>query len=397
MRLRTKVLAAVGVLAVIASFAWRPVAEPKLVKFPSHLDRTLHYAGTATVYVDAATGAVLATPAVQPLTVDRHLETVAGGGGHTVVIRETLTFYTGGRSIIEKNQYVIDRRTMRNIRSPRSWAIEPSNVVDRSGSYSINLPLGTSTARTYALWKSEVGATETLRADTTVPSRVNGVATIGLSATLPPTPVIDAQQASLVAQGLPGELTGAQVQSRLTAAGVDLAAATRTLASVLTPAELTQAAAVLAKPVPLRYVWSATGAMAVNPTTGALVKVPSDAITVSVQPDMSGVGQLGTMLAAHAQAPGVAALQQQLDRTVGAPAQPVYRLAFSETEASAASTAGTVRDQLTLVRIVREYVPWGLRGIAVVLLAFAVLTFVRRPRPEAAETVPAPAEWPRAA
>jgi len=397
MTLRTKLLAIVGAIVVIASFAWRPVAEPRLVKFPSHLDRTLHYAGTATVYVDAGTGAALPSPTAQPLTVDRHLQTVAGGGSGTVVVRETLTFFTGGRALTEQNQYVMDRRTMRNVRSPLSWAIVPSNVVDRSGSYSVNLPLGTDPARTYPLWKSEVGTTETLRAGAGAPAHVSGVATVGLSATLPPTPVIAAQQASLVAQGLPGALTGAQVQARLTAAGLDMAAATRTLASVLTPAQLTAVAAMLAKPVPLHYVWSATGVMAVNRPTGALVTVPSDTITVSVQPDMSGLVQLQPMLAAHAQAPGVAALQQQLDAIVAAPPQPVYRLAFSETAPSAAATAHTVSDQLTQLRIVRVYVPWGLLVLGVALLAAAAIAFIRRARPEVPETAATPVEWPRAA
>ncbi|HZQ83908.1 MAG TPA: porin PorA family protein [Acidimicrobiales bacterium] len=397
MTLRTKLLAVAGVIVVIASFAWRPIAEPRLVKFPSHLDRTLHYTGTAMVYVDAATGTVLASPAAQPLSVDRHLQTVPGGGARTVVIRETLTFFTGGRTLTEENQYVLDRRTMRNIRSPLSWAIVPSNVVDRSGSYSVNLPLGTDPARTYPLWKSEVGMTETLRADAAAPSRVSGVATVGLSATLPATPVIAAQQASLVAQGLPGALTGAQVQARVAAAGTDMAAATRTLASVLTPAQLTTVAALLAKPVPLHYVWSAAGVIAVNRPTGALVMVPSDTITVSVQPDMGGLGQLQPMLAAHAQAPGVAALQHQLAAIVGTPPQPVYRLAFSETAPSAAATAHTVSDQLTQLRIVRVYVPWGLLVLGAVLLAAAATTFIRRARPEVPETAPAPVEWPHAA
>jgi hypothetical protein len=138
--------------------------------------------------------------------------------------------------------------------------------------------------------------------------------------------------------------------------------------------------------------------MAVNGPTGAMVTVPADTITVSVQPDLSGLGRLGTVLAGHAQAPGVAALRQQLNGIMSAPPQAVYRLAFSETANSASSTAHTVSDQLGQLRIVREYIPWGLFGLGATLLVAAGLTLVRRPpRAEGEHAPPADVGWPHAA
>jgi hypothetical protein len=396
MKVRTKVLAVAGVVAVAAALLWRPVAEPRIVLFPSHLDRTLHYTGTVTVYVGPATGAALPTPTAEPLTVDRHLQTVAGGGAHTVVVHETLTFHAGTQVLTEENQYVMDRRTMKNVRSPLSWAIVPTNVVDRSGSYYVTLPMGASPSHAYDIWKSEVGTTEHLSADPSVARRVAGVATVGFSGVLPATKVIPAQQAQLVSQGLPGALSPAQAQARLTAAGINLGAASRALAAVLSSAELSQLTALLTTPVPVDYQWSVAGSAAVNHTTGVLVEIPSDTVTVSALPDLSGLARLVPVLAAHAQAPGIAALQRQLQAVVQAPPQPVYRLAFSETAASAASTAKAVRHQLFVLRIVRTDIPWGLGAVGAVLLAAAAATVLRarRPRPSAVAAPTGPAEYP---
>ncbi len=389
MKARTKVLAMAGVVAVAASVLWRPVAEPRIVAFPSHLDRTLHYTGTFTAYVDPSTGATLPTPTSQPLTVDRHLHTVAGGGPHTVVVRQTLTFHIGSQVQTELDQYVMDRRTMQNVRSPLAWAIVPSQVTDRSGTYNINLPMGANTRTTYRVWKDEAGAPLSSLPDPTVPSRVAHVATTGFKGTLAPNPVVPAWRAQLAAQGLPGQLSAAQAQAQLAAKGVDLASATRALAAALPPAELGEVTAALSVPVHLQYLWGVSLSAAVNPTTGALVEVPSETDTLFVQPSTGAITRLAPVLAAHAQAPGIAQLQRQLQAVVQAPPQPVYRLAFGETAASAASTAKTVRHQLFLLRTVRTSVPWGLGALGAVLLAATAVTALRPRRPRRS-TVPAP-------
>jgi len=389
----TRTLAVAGVIVVAAAVVWRPVAEPRLVKFPAHVDVTMHYAGTASTFVDASTSAALATPTVAPLTIDRHIQTMPGGGAHTAVLLETLTITSGGRVQVERNQYVIDRRSMQNVRSPLSWAIDASNVVDRSGTYYVTLPMGTDARKSYDIWKSEAGTSYPITDDPSAPTRVAGVSTVGLAGSLAPTRVIPQEEAALAARGLPVSLSPAQAQARLAAAGVDLGAATRTLAAALSPAELVQVTKALATPVALRYFWEVRGSAAINHTTGALVEIPSADEIVLVQPDLGALAGLGPMLASHASAPGVATLQRQLGAVLGASPQPVYEMTYQETAASAAATAGRVSDQLTQIRVVRTIVPWGLATLGVVLLVGAGVTS-RRPRRETPDALPLPAAAP---
>ena len=49
----------------------------------------------------------------------------------------------------QTNVYVMDRRTLQNVADDRAYAFDPSNVVDRSGAYRLNLPFDTSSDSTY--------------------------------------------------------------------------------------------------------------------------------------------------------------------------------------------------------------------------------------------------------
>jgi Porin PorA len=373
---------ALGAVLLLAGILWRPVAEPALVKFPSDLNVTTHYQGTATLSVDSRTGAPLARPARLPLTVDRHLQAVAGGGARTVVIRETITVGIAGRTQVQANQYVMDRRSMRNLKSPSSWAFAPAAMVDRSGSYYVNLPMGTKRTRSYRVWSNQAGAAYPLA----VPgggrtTTVGGLATIRLAGAQPATPVGQAEAAALRAQGLPASLTASQFAARLRAAGIDLEAVTGALAAVLSPAELQRVGQAMAAPVPLRYQWATSGQADVEPRTGAIVRLSSVAERLTVRPDTGGMAAIAPALAAHASSPSVARIAALLQAAGKAPAQPVYQLAYDETPASVASTAAIVRQRLSQMRFAQVYIPWSLIVVGLVLLVLAGAAAARGPQP----------------
>ena len=53
---------------------------------------------------------------------------------------------------------MIDRGSLENLADPQAYAYTESNVVDRSGAYSINLPFSTGDGP-YRFWKNETGTT----------------------------------------------------------------------------------------------------------------------------------------------------------------------------------------------------------------------------------------------
>lgn len=107
-----------------------------------------------------------------PLHIERHIRAIGEeSGASRVVVEETIT--QRASDIVDATQtnvYVMDRRSLENVADDRAYAFEPSNVVDRSGAYRLNLPFDTSSASTYDIYKNETGTTYEMSADTTTPT-----------------------------------------------------------------------------------------------------------------------------------------------------------------------------------------------------------------------------------
>ena len=137
----TLIVAILGVVLIVGSFVWTSVAVPKLVKYPSDVDETPVYTGTVTLYIDPATTAPIDPPKEFPLEVSRNIKTVESSSDLAVVKETASLKATGLFDSVQEQQYVMDRRSMRNVKDDRAWAFDSSNIVDRSPNYRINFPL----------------------------------------------------------------------------------------------------------------------------------------------------------------------------------------------------------------------------------------------------------------
>src|SRR5437879_2780336 len=72
-RLASVALGAGAVLVVLA-LVWKAVGVPALLKFPTNLDVTAHYAGSYSLFVDPKSATPLDTAVNLPLTVGRHVK-----------------------------------------------------------------------------------------------------------------------------------------------------------------------------------------------------------------------------------------------------------------------------------------------------------------------------------
>ena len=148
-------------------------AVPALVKYPTDLDVTPRYEGVFTLFVDPATAAPLATPRQVPLDIERHIRSLGDeSGASRVVVEETITQRAGDIfDTTQTNVYVMDRRTLQNVADDRAYAFDPSNVVDRSGAYRLNLPFDTSSGFDLRdLQERDRHDLRDARADTTTPT-----------------------------------------------------------------------------------------------------------------------------------------------------------------------------------------------------------------------------------
>jgi hypothetical protein len=339
---------------------------PQVVTFPADTHQRADYRGTFVTFVDATTGATLATPRTEKLAITRHIDSVAGRtGARTATVSERVVARIGDRSDDQTRTYTLDRRSMRNV----GTAAASAAPAPRGGSYYITLPLGfDETDASFSMYKPETGTTYRIFTAPAAPTdEVAGLRVTRLGGTLAATPVSAAYRDVLAGQGLPMELTPAQVAAQLAAAGVPVESI-GTLNAILTPDEQATLADTLAKPVPLQYFAYGSGSVAAEHNTGMLVQLRDIVDGISVKPDLSGLGPLVGILERHRDLAPVAGALDALNATATAPAAPVYELRYTQTPASVRATAADVRAQLRSLRLVAD-APYALAVAGAALVA----------------------------
>jgi hypothetical protein len=388
MRTSKIVLLVIGVLVLAVAAIWRPVVAPQLTKLPTSLDISYKFAGTFTGDVNQSTGARLAAPQHLPLSIDRQIKAVpAQSTSSELVVKDTSTLAIGPNKSRQVLQYVLDRSTAKNVTSPYAYALVPSNVVDRSGSYSLGPPPGVNTAETYPYWLDQIGKTTPITyANAT--KTIDGLGVQQWQTNLPATPMV----ASMVsAMHLPTSMPFAAFAAQLKAQGMDLAAGLRALSPSLTAAEKTSLAALTAKPIPLQYMYASQAKLLVEPATGMIVDVVNDVRSYSVRLNLGPLAAgLAPILAAHPANPIAALLAAGSKKLAAAPAQPLYTLTFHQTPASVTDVAGQAGHNANLLRIFEMWIPIGLGVIGLILVGLAFTGRWRREPPSTRPTQPGP-------
>lgn len=378
-----RILAGVGIGLAVTALLWWTLAVPALVKYPTDVNVSPRYEGTFTVFVDQATFAPLATPQQLPLTIERHIQAIGDQSGSSkVLVDETITQHAGSVvNTTQHNVYVMDRSTLQNVADPRAYAFDPSNVVDRSGTYRLNLPFDTNFGSTYQIYKNEIGTTYQMHGDTANPSStLEGLDLKNFTTSVSEVPLTPAYIAELgKSVKLPESLTLDQLKPQLKQLGVDVDALLGAMTPYLTPAELSSLVQIAGKPIPLQYVLSFDGHAAVDTMTGAEVDVNATE-SIGARPVMADLPALQAILANHADVPEAAAAGKALQTLGTAPATKLFSYTYKQTPASLAAIASEVKSNRSQVMLAKRYVPAGLLGLA--LVAFLTSAFVvwhRRP------------------
>lgn len=366
---------------VVAALLWSGFAVPRLVKYPTDLDVTPRYQGVFTLFVDSTTAAPLATPRQVRLDIERHVRSLGDeSGASRVVVEETITQSAGDIfDATQTNVYVMDRRTLQNVADDRAYAFDPSNVVDRSGAYRLNLPFDTSSGSSYEIYKNEIGTTYEARADTTTPtSDEAGLHLHNFSASATEVPLDDAYLAELnKIVALPESLTLDELKPQLDAAGLDVDTVLLALAPVITSADLATLAQIAAQPIPLQYVLSFEGSVGVETTTGAEVDVRNTE-WVGARPVLADAAALQAVIAHYPDIPEAVAAGEALAALSTAPATKLFEYRYQQTPASVADIADEVTSLRDQIRLVELYVPVSLLAAALLNLALGAFVYWRR-------------------
>jgi hypothetical protein len=376
MRIFRIVLLALGAATLLMAAVWRPLVALPLTKLPTSLDQTLYFTGTYTGFVNPATGAELAAPQRAPLHIARHIRAVPGKSTSSIlVVNDASTVTIGRLKSMSVMQYALDRFSEHNVASPDAFALAPTNVVDRAGSYSLGPPQGADSAKSYPLWTDEIGRAVPLISEPGTTS-LDGVSVQRWQYSVPPTPMV----ASMVrAMKLPTAMPFASFEAELKAKGVDLAAAFNALAPSLTTAQRASLTAATAAPIPLKYLYATHARVLVEPATGTVTDILSAARSYSARPDLARLAAaLVPILAAHRSNPVATQLIAVGRNLADAPAQPLYTVAFHQTPASAASTTATAAHDGTLIQLVRLWIPITLAIVGLVLVALGLTGLLRK-------------------
>jgi hypothetical protein len=390
------VLAAIGVVGIAGSVVWEHVAEPKLVKYPTDVDESPEYEGTVKIFLDPKTYQPL-DPAIEaPLHVVRHIKALGDESTDSkVVLSEKIDLTAEGQFTGELDaQYVMDRTTINNVPDDRAWAFTPDNVVDRSPAFRLAFPFDTKAEPTL-IYKNEIATT--YMAQPAGEGEVAGLNVINFTGDqATPVPASPAYIAAISKfNPLPSELTLDQLKPVLKAKGLDVDALLPQLLPNLTPEDTNALLALAAAPIKLQYLFSFSGADSVEPSTGSIVEVHDVIETLYVAPDPTVLPQLREVLARYPNVPAAVQGVAALDQLVAQPIM-VFQNSFSQTDASVADVAKTVKDAKKLKDLATTTIPNVLRygGIALTVLGLLLALVPKRSSRRRKGGAPGPDEQP---
>jgi hypothetical protein len=374
MRRASTILGAVGVVLLIGAALWLLIAPGQLVKYPSDVDKTVAATGTMKLFMDPATGAPLAQPRTLQLSIQRHLRVVASTSSQATV-QETSTERAAPLPALQLQQrYVIDRRSMKDVPSSAAYAYTPSNSVDRSPAYSINLPLDSGSGP-YNVWKNEAGRAYPFRRSGDSVER-DGVTLVPYTGTLENAPATPAYVEQLASQGIPKQLSLAQLTPMLKQQGVDPSALADVVLPVLSRSDRAEVQQLLAKPIPLSYRVSVNTRLLVEPGTGTIVSLDRIGQTFSATANVSGLAGVVTVLSSSRYAgskvvQGVLAALQKL--TTPSPVK-VFEVSYGQTPASVADIAAYAKDKASGKTMVESTIPLiaALAGAAALIVGIVL-------------------------
>jgi len=388
---RTGIIGAVvGAVLLIGALVWSTVGVSQLVKFPLNVNTTLRYSGSLVTYVNARTGATLATPTSTPLSIARTMRAIPSEStSSTAVVSEHVVTNAGGTTDIQNNYYAIDRRNMDEVASPHAFSFSRAFPGASAGSYYVNLPMSLQAGDTsLRVWKPETATTYPLtpvRAGSQ-PASLDGLKVDWFNGVLPMTPVTGYELAALKAQGLPMTIPPAQVEAQLATAGVSVAKLSAALLPVLSPAETSQVTAVLAAPVAVHYYSFGSGLVAAEPRTGSIIALKNVIDGIAAAPSTTGINVLLKVLSNHQSVAGVPAAITALRHLAAAAPTPVYELRYTQTPATIASMVTTTNQQISQMTLAELWIPTGLAALGAVLFLGGGWVVLRRRTPPRAET-----------
>ncbi len=371
-------LGVVGIVLIVVAIVWWAALAPSLTKLPSDIDTVMDFDGKLTQYIDSATQQSLPAgqEVVVPFTVLRTFASVADQyTSGTAVCLDSIVMTVGGQERpAQLTQYALDRKTRKCVESDANWAYTPEIVLnDRVGNYGPLFPGGLKVGDTLSVFFNDPATAF----DVKVVEKIDdynglGITAMKIDASRPATEYHPAiAQAVLGSQGLPMELTFAQLSAQLKAKGLDLEALLAALGTVATPEDLQSLQALTQQPVKLIYKQESGDVTYIEQKTGATVGATFDR-TTTMAPDTTSLLGAFAIVGKYASdpniGPAIAAALQAAGQLAQAEPTKVFNQSMTIIKTSEESLAKDAQDKASLLSLVDMWIPLIIVIVGAILL-----------------------------
>jgi hypothetical protein len=357
----------IGVVLIVVAIVWWVVLAPSLTKLPSDLDVKMDFEGTLTKYLDPATGQSL--PAGQevaiPFTVLRTFASVSDKyTSEVAVCTDTILMTAGGQeSPASITQYALDRETRKCVESAENWAYSPQIVMDaRVGKYGPIFPGGLKVGETLPAFFNDVNTAFDIKVAEKIDNYEGlGITAIKIDATRPAAEYYPpVAQAVLSSQGLPMEITFAQLSAKLKAQGLDIDALMAAMLTVASPEDMQALQTLAQQPIKLIYKQESGDAIFVEAKTGATVGADFDR-TTTMEVDTSSLLGAFAIIGKYATdptvGPAITAAMAAAPQLAQAPATKVFNQSMSIIPTSNETLAKDAQKKASLLDYVNMWIP----------------------------------------
>ena len=380
-------LGVVGIVLVVVAIVWWVALAPFLTKLPSDINTSMDFDGKLTQYIDSATQQPL--PAGQevavPFTVLRTFASVSGlyTPGVAVCLDTIAMNMAGMERPAQVTQYALDRKTRKCVESSENWSYSPQIVLnDRVGHYGPLFPGGLKVGDTLSAFFNDVNRAFPVRVAEKIPNYNGlGITALKIDATRPAAEYYPpVAQAFLGSQGLPMEISFAQLSAQLKARGLDLEALMAALAVVAAPEDLQSLQAMTGQPVKVIYKQESGDVIYIEEKTGATVGAAFDRTTL-MEVDTGGLlgafAIIGKYAADPTIGPAIAGAMQAAGGLAQAGPSKVFNQSMSIIPTSEASLAKDAQSKASLLGLVNIWVPLIIVIVGAILLLLGVLLLSR--------------------
>ena len=346
------ILIIAGIAILLFAMLWWTIAVKRLILYPSGVDLSVACEGT----IEQLTGKhgldALSPSLKENLELSVDLTSVDDEyTSRAAVLDQKATRVSTadlGLEMGDSDSYVIDRGDCANIMSDLSRS--SGTVVDRSGSWTVNFPLGTG-KESYNVFNNDVASS--FAVSFLKEKKIEGIGVYVFGGSFRHRPMVDYR---VEARGLPATTTFGELKAEIKAMGIPLDRMLSEAYPALTPEEKE---AISAFPddreIGLEYAVKHTLEIAVEPVTGTVVDTENET-SIYVNTNVRAFLPLLEILAGHSEDPLVLQYMSQIDQQKILEPREVYRVSYRWTPESVLETTNYANSRIGPIRFVRDVV-----------------------------------------